>query len=287
MPAMEMKKKRKKILKKLKKPFRLIVLNENSFEERFSYSLTPMNVIVMIGGFLVVFSLLFYSLIAFTPLRTVLIPDFTSYESRADARKARLMADSLSNIMKIQEHYFNDLKIILSGGNPVSSIPDSVPKGSQSVDLNYVISDVDQATREELDHASAVFVTQARKIPEAGYLLFPPVAGSISSNFEPQFGKKGVNWTCIKNETVKSVLDGTVISSSYTVSDGNTMLIQHPNNMVSAYKNLAVLFKQNGEAVKAGEGIGWVSENANGLGQFYFEIWKNSAPVDPKTYFAN
>ncbi|MDP4631030.1 MAG: M23 family metallopeptidase [Flavobacteriales bacterium] len=282
-----MKKKRKKILKKLKKPFRLIVLNENSFEERFSYSLTPMNVIVMIGGFLVVFSLLFYSLIAFTPLRTVLIPDFTSYESRADARKARLMADSLSNIMKIQEHYFNDLKIILSGGNPVSSIPDSVPKGSQSVDLNYVISDVDQATREELDHASAVFVTQARKIPEAGYLLFPPVAGSISSNFEPQFGKKGVNWTCIKNETVKSVLDGTVISSSYTVSDGNTMLIQHPNNMVSAYKNLAVLFKQNGEAVKAGEGIGWVSENANGLGQFYFEIWKNSAPVDPKTYFAN
>ncbi|MDP4951652.1 MAG: M23 family metallopeptidase [Flavobacteriales bacterium] len=246
-----------------------------------------MNVIVMIGGFLVVFSLLFYSLIAFTPLRTVLIPDFTSYESRADARKARLMADSLNSVLKSQEHYFNDLKIILSGGNPVSSIPDSVPKGSQSVDLNYVISDVDQATREELDHASAVFVTQARKIPEAGYLLFPPVAGSISSNFEPQFGKKGVNWTCIKNETVKSVLDGTVISSSYTVSDGNTMLIQHPNNMVSAYKNLAVLFKQNGEAVKAGEGIGWVSENANGLGQFYFEIWKNSAPVDPKTYFAN
>jgi murein DD-endopeptidase MepM/ murein hydrolase activator NlpD len=284
---MERKKKRKKILKKLKKPFRLIVLNENSFEERFSYSLTPMNVIVMIGGFLVVFSLLFYSLIAFTPLRTVLIPDFSSYESRADARKARLMADSLSNVMKSQEHYFNDLKIILSGGNPVSSIPDSVPKGSQSVDLNYVISDVDQAIREELDHASTVFVTQAGKIPEAGYLLFPPVAGSISSNFEPQFGKKGVYWTSVKNEAVKSVLDGTVISSSYTVGDGNTVLIQHPNNMVSAYKNLAVLFKQNGESVKAGEGIGWVSENANGQGQFYFEIWKNSVAVDPKTYFAN
>jgi murein DD-endopeptidase MepM/ murein hydrolase activator NlpD len=284
---MERKKKRKKILKKLKKPFRLIVLNENSFEERFSYSLTPMNVIVMIGGFLVVFSLLFYSLIAFTPLRTVLIPDFSSYESRADARKARLMVDSLNSVLKSQEHYFNDLKIILSGGKPVSSIPDSVPKGSQSVDLNYVISDVDQAIREELDHASTVFVTQAGKIPEAGYLLFPPVAGSISSNFEPQFGKKGVYWTSVKNEAVKSVLDGTIISSSYTVSDGNTVLIQHPNNMVSAYKNLAVLFKQNGESVKAGEGIGWVGENPNGQGQFYFEIWKNSVPVDPKTYFAN
>ena len=93
--------------------------------------------------------------------------------------------------------------------------------------------------------------------------------------------------TSVKNEAVKSVLDGTIISSSYTVSDGNTVLIQHPNNLVSAYKNLAVLLKQSGESVKAGEGIGWVSENANGQGQFYFEIWKNSVPVDPKTYYAN
>jgi murein DD-endopeptidase MepM/ murein hydrolase activator NlpD len=246
-----------------------------------------MNLIVMLGGFLVVFSLLFYSLIAFTPLRTILIPDFTSYESRADARKARLMTDSLNSVMKSQEHYFSDLKIILSGGQPVSTIPDSVPKGSQSVDLTYAISDVDQAVREELDHASTVFVTQLGKIPEAGYLLFPPVAGTISSNFEPQFGKKGVYWTSVKNEAVKSVLDGTIISSSYTVSDGNTVLIQHPNNLVSAYKNLAVLLKQSGESVKAGEGIGWVSENANGQGQFYFEVWKNSVPVDPKTYYAN
>ncbi len=284
---MERKRKRKKILKKLKKPFRLIILNENSFEERFSYSLTPMNLIVMLGGFLVVFSLLFYSLIAFTPLRTILIPDFTSYESREDARRARIMADSLSSVLKNQERYYNDLKIILSGGKPISNIPDNVPQGSENVDLTYAISDIDQAVRIELDNSRKVFVTQMGKIPEAGYLLFPPVAGTINSNFEPQFGKKGVYWTSIKNEAVKSVLDGTIISSSYTVSDGNTVLIQHPNNMVSAYKNLAVLFKQSGESVKAGEGIGWVSENANGQGQFYFEIWKNSVPVDPKTYFAN
>ncbi len=287
MPAMERKRKRKKILKKLKKPFRLIVLNENSFEERFSYSLTPMNVIVMFGGFLVVFSLLFYSLIAFTPLRTILIPDFSSYESRENARKARLTADSLTAVLKSQEHYFGDLKIILSGGNPITAIPDSIPKKAEGIDLNYNVSEIDQAVRNELQNTPSNYTPELTKIPEAGYLLFPPVAGSISSNFEPQFGKKGVYWTSVKNEAVKSVLDGTIISSSYTVSDGNTVLIQHPNNMVSAYKNLAVLFKQNGESVKAGEGIGWVSENANGQGQFYFEIWKNSVPVDPKTYYAN
>lgn len=287
MPAMERKRKRKKILKKLKKPFRLIILNENSFEERFSYSLTPMNLIVMLGGFLVVFSLIFYSLIAFTPLRTILIPDFTSYESREDARRARLMVDSLNSVLKSQEHYFSDLKIVLSGGKPVSNTPENVPVGSESVDLTYAISDIDKAVRIELDNSKRVFATQMSKIPEAGYLLFPPVAGTISSNFEPQFGKKGVYWTSVKNEAVKSVLDGSIISSSYTVGDGNTVLIQHSNNMVSAYKNLAVLLKQNGESVKAGEGIGWVGENANGQGQFYFEIWKNSVPIDPKTYFAN
>jgi hypothetical protein len=39
------------------------------------------------------------------------------------------MADSVNSVMKSQEHYFSDLKIILSGGKPVSTIPDSVPKG--------------------------------------------------------------------------------------------------------------------------------------------------------------
>ena len=50
--------KAKKLMKKLKSRFRLTVLNEKTFEEQFSYSLTPLNLIVLFGGFLVVFGTL-------------------------------------------------------------------------------------------------------------------------------------------------------------------------------------------------------------------------------------
>lgn len=277
---MERKRKRKKILKKLKKPFRLIILNENTFEERFSYSLTPMNVIVMVGGFLVVFSFIFYSLIAFTPLRTVLIPDFSSYESRENARIARLKADSLTRVMASQEKYYSDLKIILSGGTPLSSVPDSIPKNNQPVDLNYQVSEIDHAVREDLSRQQNNQPLRT-KIPEAGYLLFRPVAGAIAESFNLASGQAGITWAAKPNEPVMAVLNGTVLTSTFSVTSGNTVTLQHPNGFVSIYKNLGVLLKQAGQPVKAGESIGWIGESAN----FHFELWKNGVQIDPGMYF--
>lgn len=277
---MERKRKRKKILKKLKKPFRLIILNENTFEERLSYSLTPMNVIVMVGGFLVVFSFIFYSLIAFTPLRTVLIPDFSSYESRENARIARLKADSLTHVLASQDKYYNDLKIILSGGTPISNVPDSLPKNNQPIDLNYQVSELDMSVREDLARQQNNQPVRS-KIPEAGYLLFRPVAGTISNPFNLASGQGGVTWAAQRNEPVMAVLQGTILSSTFSVTNGNTVTVQHPNGFVSIYKSLGVLLKQAGQPVKAGESIGWVGESAN----FQFELWKNGVQIDPGMYF--
>src|SRR5688572_13571409 len=107
---------KKKLMKKLRSRFRLTVLNENTFEEQFSYSLTPMNLIVMFGGLLLVFGALIYLLVAFTPLKAYVIPDFTDYAYREDARKARVQVDSLLDIAEQNERYVGDLKVLLSGG---------------------------------------------------------------------------------------------------------------------------------------------------------------------------
>ena len=87
--------KRKKLLKKLKSRFRLTVLNENTFEEKLSYSLTPLNLIVMFGGLLIVFGALIYLLVAFTPLKNYVIPDYADAGYREEARMARMRVDSL------------------------------------------------------------------------------------------------------------------------------------------------------------------------------------------------
>ena len=107
--------KRKRLLKKLKSKFRLTVINEKTFHEQFSYSLTPMNLIIMFGGFLIVFGALFYVLIAYTPVKRFL-PGYTDQSFNVEAIEARMRVDSLLEVARQQDKYISDLRIILSGG---------------------------------------------------------------------------------------------------------------------------------------------------------------------------
>jgi len=275
---MERKRKKRRILKKLKKPFRLIVLNENTFEEKFSYSLTPMNVIVMFGGFIVVFALLFYALIAFTPLRTILVPDFSSYESRENARIARFKADSLTHVMQSQQRYYADLKLILSGSGPSSNLTDTTKLSE--VDLNYQTSEIENKIRAELSQTTGLIPYQGRAHSVNGALLLPPVNGEyffISNS-------NRVNWKCSTNESVKSILDGTIIETSFSPVDGNGVFIQHAEGLITVYKNLKSVSVGVGKKVKAGENLGLPNSN-NGSGELFFEIWKNGVSENIQAYF--
>jgi murein DD-endopeptidase MepM/ murein hydrolase activator NlpD len=275
---MERKRKKRRILKKLKKPFRLIVLNENTFEEKFSYSLTPMNVIVMFGGFIVVFALLFYALIAFTPLKTVLVPDFSSYESRENARIARFKADSLTQVMRSQEKYLTDLKLILSGSGPVSNLTDTTKLSE--VDLNYETSEIENKIRAELNQTSGLIPYQGKSNSTSGKLLIAPLGGEYA--FIPNSNR--VKWKSGVNEQAKSILDGTIIETSFSPVDGNGVLIQHAEGTITVYKNLKSVSVTVGKKVKAGESIGWPNLN-NGSGELYFEIWKNGQSESISNYF--
>jgi len=275
---MERKRKKRRILKKLKKPFRLIVLNENTFEEKFSYSLTAMNVIVLFGGFIVVFAFLFYALIAFTPLKTVLVPDFSSYESRENARVARFKADSLTQVMRSQERYYADLKLILSGSGPSSNLTDTTKLSE--VDLNYQTSEIENKIRAELSQTTGMVPYQGRANARGGSLLLPPVSGEYF--FVPNSNQ--VSWKCGINETVKSILDGTIIETSFSPVDGNRVLVQHADGLVSVYKNLKSVSVGTGKKVKAGESLGLPSVK-NGSGELHFEIWKNGISENIQTYF--
>lgn len=277
---MERKRKKRRILKKLKKPFRLIVLNENTFEEKFSYSLTPMNVIVMFGGFIVVFAFLFYILIAFTPLKTVLVPDFSSYESRENARIARFKADSLTQVMRSQEKYYADLKLILSGSGPSSNLTDTTKLSE--VDLNYQSSEIENKIRAELSQTAGMVPYQGRANQLGGSLLLPPVSGEYF--FVPNSNR--VSWKCGLNETAKSILDGTIIETSFSPVDGNRVLVQHADGLVSVYKNLKSMSVVQGKKVKAGESLGLPNVN-NGSGELLFEIWKNGISENIQAYFGN
>ena len=85
------KKKENKLKSKLTKKFRLVVLNDASFEERFSFKLTRLNVFV-VGGVLSILLIAFtVLLIAFTPIKGY-IPGFSSTQLKKQATEIRLLS---------------------------------------------------------------------------------------------------------------------------------------------------------------------------------------------------
>jgi hypothetical protein len=106
--------KRQKIKKKLFTKNRLVILNEDTFEEIFSLRLTLMNVFVVatIGAIIIIFVTTF--IIAFTPLREY-IPGYASTKLRKDATELALKSDSLTNALKKNEAYQQSIIKVLNG----------------------------------------------------------------------------------------------------------------------------------------------------------------------------
>jgi murein DD-endopeptidase MepM/ murein hydrolase activator NlpD len=278
--------KAKKLMKKLKSRFRLTVLNEKTFEEQFSYSLTPLNLIVLLGGFLVVFGTLFYLLVAYTPIKT-LLPGYSDASFNTEAMEARMRVDSLTEVMREKDRYLADFRVILGGGK-LSNMADTGSHQLQEANLNYQTNPIDEALRAKIseeDRFSIQALDNAKKTA-SGLLLYRPVNGTISNAFDPKAGHFGIDIIAPKEDPVKAVLDGTIVFAGFTSDGGNVIQIQHSNNMISVYKHNSALLKKNGDRVKAGESIAFIGnsgEYSEGP-HLHFELWENGAPVNPVDY---
>lgn len=106
--------KRQIIKKKLFTKNRLVILNDDTFEEIFSLRLTLMNVFVVAtsGAILIIFVTTF--IIAFTPLREY-IPGYASNKLRKEATELALKSDSLTTALKKNEVYQQAIIKVLNG----------------------------------------------------------------------------------------------------------------------------------------------------------------------------
>lgn len=106
--------KRKKLHNKLFIKNRLVILNEDTFEEIFSMKLNLMNVFVVasVGAILLIGITTF--IIAFTPLREF-IPGYSSSKLKKDATELALKSDSLTLALKKNEAYILSIQKVLNG----------------------------------------------------------------------------------------------------------------------------------------------------------------------------
>jgi len=109
-----MAKKKFNFRKKLFIKNRLVILNEDTFEEIFSFKLTLMNVFVVfsLGGIFLILITTF--IIAFTPLREF-IPGYSSSELKRNATELAIKSDSLTVALKKNEAYIKGIQKVLRG----------------------------------------------------------------------------------------------------------------------------------------------------------------------------
>ena len=105
---------KKKLQKKLLHKYRLVVLNEDTFEERFAVKLTQLNVFFLSSLAAIILVTLTTLLIVFTPLREY-IPGYSSTALQKQALELDSKTDSLLKSINMNDAYINSLKSVLRG----------------------------------------------------------------------------------------------------------------------------------------------------------------------------
>jgi murein DD-endopeptidase MepM/ murein hydrolase activator NlpD len=279
--------KRKIIKKKLFTKNRLVILNEDTFEEIFSLRLTMMNVFVVatIGALLIIFITTY--IIAFTPLREY-IPGYASTKLKKDATELALKSDSLSLALKKNEAYIESIKKILTGDLDYAKFN----KDSLLVSTTETVDEDDlQASKEELKLRETVAREDKYNVfekakPKVSIVLFPPAKGIVTEKFNAKNKHFAIDVALPKNTPIKATLSGTVIFADWTPSTGNVIILRHNNGFISVYKHAASLTKNQGDSVKSGEVIalaGSTGSESTGI-HLHFELWKDGFPIDPSIF---
>jgi murein DD-endopeptidase MepM/ murein hydrolase activator NlpD len=289
------------LMEKLRDKYRLVIMNDETFEEVTSVKLSPLSVYIALSSLIVGTAILVTMLIIWTPLKRY-IPGYGDFHRDEEISELSSKIAGLENEIEASNAYNENIRKILNGDVAsfskeeaakqsinINSADDSISKNVERIkEDDQLRSTVAKGTISgENPTAVATNASIAAKDKPLEQLFFvPPVTGETTSGFEPAKDHFGVDVTAPKNTAVKSAADGVVISSGYTVETGYSVTIQHPNNVVTMYKHNSVCLKKAGNPVKAGEAIGIVGntgEQSTGP-HLHFELWYKGRPVNPTDY---
>lgn len=110
----EEKNKKSKFLERLHNRYRLVVMNDDTFEEKFSLRLTPFGLVILLGSLTIVMIMIVTSLIAFTPLREY-IPGYAAGGVRRDLVRLTFRSDSLEKALIEQNLFMENIGNVLRG----------------------------------------------------------------------------------------------------------------------------------------------------------------------------
>ena len=272
-------------IQKMRFKYRVSILNENTLEESWYVRLSRFSVFMFVSTFILLTFILLTILIFSTPISRYL-PGYGESGNRTIIIQESMRADSMVQQLNLQSGYLGVLKEIING----KIKPDSIAS-LDSVELKEKArvfiekSEKEKAFVDKFEEEEKFNLGSLETKPnENMYVFFRPTRGVISSSFNLSERQFGMYMITSPNESVLSVLGGTVIYAAFTFDFGWVIQVQHENNYISIYKNNTRLMKKVGDEVKAGECIAITGDDSGKKTgtRFYFELWKQGKPINPE-----
>jgi murein DD-endopeptidase MepM/ murein hydrolase activator NlpD len=277
---------------KLKTRYRFVVVDDKTFDEKWSVRLSPLFFVLFFGLGAIFIIILTTILIAYTPLREYIpgYPDGTEKQAMIENKRK---LDALETKLEQQTFYIDRVKTLLNGGviPDSSKANDTIAKPMDPSELKKADAE-EKAFRKTVEEKENKFNAGGKNMdaannsnPNTAY-FYVPVTGVISQSFNAKKNHNGVDISTMKDDPVKAVLDGTVVFAGFTTDGGFEIHLQHSNDIVTIYKHNSYLFATTGQHVRAGETIaltGNTGEQSKG-NHLHFEIWDNGLAVDPEDY---
>ena len=272
-------------LRKLINQYRIAIIDEETFEERFHFKASRVTVIISLVLYSIFIITITYIIIAFSPIREF-IPGYPTSKYRMQAISNSIRVDSIINNFEKQKRYFNSIKRVLSGEIDATQIQ------SQTIE-NLFQPEVLPAKVSKEDAELRKFVAQEEKYnfnPSNStnnlYIFYPPARGVISQKFDLKENHFAVDISLKENTPINSIAEGTVIFSEWTAQTGYVIIIEHPSGFISVYKHNSLITKNQGDNVEPGE----VIAKAGNTGEFstgfhlHFELWSDGYPLNPEDF---
>ena len=282
---MKNKKQNKSFLKRIFNDYKVVISSEDTFEEKFSFKANKINALIIMLVYSIILISFTISIVFFTQLREM-VPGYSSTDLLNRAIYLTKKIDSLEQQIALNNKFYKSIEDVLSG-----NIDEFVPRDELSVDSSLTNSDFatvspnsqDSILRKYVENEDKFNLTNNELIIE-NKMFFSPIKGEITQSFNFNENHFAIDIAADIGTPVKSVLDGKIIFSEWSLETGYVVVIDHGENIISVYKHNSKILKEQNDFVQAGEVIAYSGNQGNlSTGpHLHFELWKNGTPIDPE-----
>ena len=272
----------KKQKKQANKNYRLAVVEEDSYQEKFALSLSKRNIFLISFSVAFVIILITTLLIFYTPIREY-IPGYDTTKLRIQAVQNLEKLDSIMNSLEKNEQFIQAFSRTINGEEFTNQYEGSKIKEVDITDLEVNINIEDSILRKIVEVEDRFNIIEKEDALIAPNLI-SPASGIISEGFDFSEGHYGVDIVLKERTPIKVVYDGIVLFAEWTLNYGFTVVVFHKNELISTYKHNQSVKVETGDFVQTGEVIalsGNTGEFTSGP-HLHFELWDLQGPINPE-----